>query len=128
MGPTNPDLTSALDNLAVALAAQEKFTDSEPIYRRALALREKATVDNLNDLAMAMQGAGELPGAEKHFVTAITLAEKIPPLPGEKSVGEKDVLAKTLQNYSALLHEMKRDDDAAKVEARMKALGKTNPQ
>jgi len=128
MGPANPDLTTAIDNLAVSLAAQQKYADAEPFYRRALALREKATVQNLNNLALVLEGTGDTANAEKHYTTAISIAGRIPSLPGDKSVSEKELLAKTLDNYSTLLRKLKRDDDAAKVEARLKALGKTTPQ
>ena len=128
MGAANADLTTAIDNLAVALAAQQKYADAEPFYRRSLALREMATVKNLNNLALVLEGTGDTVNAEKNYTTAITLAAKIPALPGDKSVGEKDLLAKTLDNYSTLLRKLKRDDEAAKVEARLKALGKATPQ
>jgi tetratricopeptide (TPR) repeat protein len=128
MGPTNPDLTTAIDNLAVSLAAQQKYADSEPFYKRSLALREKATVQNLNNLALVLEGSGDTASAEKQYTTAVSIATKIPSLPADKSVGEKDLLAKTLDNYSTLLRKLKRDDEAAKVEARLKALGKTAPQ
>jgi tetratricopeptide (TPR) repeat protein len=128
MGPTNPDLTSAIDNLGVALAAQQKYADSEPFYKRSLALREMATVQNLNNLALVLEGSGDDANAEKQYATAIAIATKIPSLPGEKSVNEKDLLAKTLDNYSTLLRKLKRNDEAAKIEARLKALGKTTPQ
>ena len=103
MGPTNPDLTAAIDNLAVSLAAQQKYADSEPFYRRSLALREKATVQNLNNLALVLEGAGDPANAEKQYTTAIAIATKIPSLPGDKSVAEKELLAKTLDNYSTCL-------------------------
>jgi Flp pilus assembly protein TadD len=66
-GTTNPDLTTAIDNLAVALAAQQKYADSEPFYRRSLALREKATVQNLNNLALVLEGTGDTANAEKQY-------------------------------------------------------------
>lgn len=128
MGSTNPDLTTAIDNLAVALAAQQKYADSEPFYKRSLALREKATVQNLNNFALVLEGAGDSGGAEKQYTTAIAIAGKIPALPGDKSVGERDILAQTLDNYSSLLRKLNRGDEAAKVEARLKALGKTTSQ
>ena len=128
MGPANPDLTSAIDNLAVSLAAQQKYADAEPYYRRSLALREMATVKNLNNLGLVLEGAGDTANAEKQYTTAIALAGRIPALPGDKSVGEKELLAKTLDNYGTLLRKLKRDDEASKVEARLKALGKTSPQ
>ena len=85
-------------------------------------------MQNLNNLALVLEGAGDPANAEKQYTTAIAIATKIPSLPGDKSVGEKELLAKTLDNYSTLLRKLKRDDEASKVEARLKALGKTTPQ
>jgi tetratricopeptide (TPR) repeat protein len=121
-------LTAAIDNLAVSLAAQQKYTEAQPFYQRSLALREKSTVENLNNFALVLEGAGDPVNAEKQYTMAITIASRIPSLPGEKSVGEKELLAKSLDNYSTLLRKLKRDDEAAKIEARLKALGKTAPQ
>lgn len=87
-----------------------------------------AVVKNLNNLALVLEGSGDTAGAEKQYTTALALVIKIPALAGDKNVGEKDLLAKTLDNYSTLLRKLKRDDEATKVEARLKALGKTTPQ
>jgi tetratricopeptide (TPR) repeat protein len=128
MGPTNPSLTTALDNLAISLAMQLKYADSAPLYTRSLALRQKATVESLNNLALVLDGKGDTAGAEKQYTRAISLAGSIPALPGAASVGEKELLAKTLDNYAQLLRKLQRNDEAAKVEARSKSLGKTAPQ
>jgi len=85
-------------------------------------------VKNLNNLGLVLEGAGDTTNAEKQYTAAIALAAKIPALAGDKSVGEKDLLAKSLDNYSSLLRKLRRDEEAAKVEARLKALGKTTPQ
>jgi hypothetical protein len=79
-------------------------------------------------MRLVLEGSGDTASAETQYTTAIAIAARIPSLPGDKSVGEKDLLAKTLDNYSSLLRKLKRDDEAAKVEARLKALGKTAPQ
>lgn len=85
-------------------------------------------MQNLNNLALALEGSGDDANAEKQYTTAMAIATKIPALAGDKSVGERDLLAKTLDNYRTLLRKLKRDDEAAKVEARLKALGKLTPQ
>jgi tetratricopeptide (TPR) repeat protein len=128
MGPTNPSLTTALDNLAVVLAAQFKFPEATPFYTRALALREKATAENLNNLALVLQGKGDTASAEKQFARALDLASKVPALPGDQSVGENELLTKVLQNYLDMLRALGRANDAVKIEARWKPLGKPTGQ
>jgi hypothetical protein len=48
-------------------------------------------------------------------------------LSGPANVGEAGALASTLRNYAILLHKLKRGAEAARIEARLKALGKTDP-
>jgi hypothetical protein len=79
-------------------------------------------------MALVMEGAGDPANAEKQYKSAVTIAEKIPALPGDKSVGETDLLKKTLDNYSSLLRKLKRDPEADKLDARSKSVGKTSPQ
>ena len=85
-------------------------------------------MENLNNFALVLEGAGDTTSAEKQYTRAIAIAEKIPALPGAASVGETELLAKTLDNYGSLLRKLKRDADAVKVEARSKSLSKTAPQ
>jgi hypothetical protein len=50
------------------------------------------------------------------------MAGTIPALPAAISVGEKETLAKTLDNYEQFLRKLQRNDEADKVAARSKAL------
>jgi len=40
--PEHPNVATSLDNLAELYRAQSKYTEAEPLYQRALAIREKA--------------------------------------------------------------------------------------
>jgi hypothetical protein len=60
--------------------------------------------------------------AERQWKLAVTVGDKLPILAGDPPGKDADLLAKTLQNYAALLHKMKRDAEARKMEARAKAL------
>jgi tetratricopeptide (TPR) repeat protein len=122
LGPRNPALAATLDNLAVAYASQREFGQAEALYRRSLALREKVTVESLNNRAMALEEKGDHPAAERLYRQAIELADRIPVLKETANVGEAEILAVTLENYSALLRKLKRDAEAARVEARLKAI------
>ena len=41
-GPDHLNVATSLDNLALVYAAQGKYAEAEPFYKRALAIREKA--------------------------------------------------------------------------------------
>ena len=41
-GPDDPRLATTLNNLALLYDAQGRYTEAEPLYKRALAIREKA--------------------------------------------------------------------------------------
>jgi tetratricopeptide (TPR) repeat protein len=127
LGGDNPELATTLDNLAVVYAAREKFALAEPLYRRSQALRQKANVQSLNNLALVLEGKGERAEAEVQYKRAIALAERIPALPGSASVGETALLATTLRNYAALLRQLKREAEAAKLDERVQGLEKTAP-
>jgi hypothetical protein len=87
-----------------------------------LALRERTTVASLNNLAMVLEGNNHNIAAERQWKLAITVGDKLPILPGDPPGKDAELMAKTLQNYAALLHKMKRDVEARKMEARAKAL------
>ncbi len=42
LGPEHPDVAIILNNLAVLYRAQGKYAEAEPLYKRALAIREEA--------------------------------------------------------------------------------------
>ena len=115
-------LSAPLENLGVVYAAQEKFAFAEPLYRRARALRERAAVEGMNNHAQALEGKGDLAAAERLCRSAVESAGRIPKLEGPANVGEADLLAGTLQIHAMLLRKLKRDSEAAKVEARLRSM------
>jgi tetratricopeptide (TPR) repeat protein len=123
MEPDNPDLASSLDNLGVVLVSQDKFEEAEPLYRRSLALREKSAIASLNNLGMVLEGKGQNIASERQYKLAVTLADRVPTVPGS-SASDNAILVKMLQNYAALLRKLKRDAEAKRVEERVKALTK----
>ncbi len=42
LGPDHPDLAASLNNLAALYQAQGKYAEAEPLYKRSLAIAEKA--------------------------------------------------------------------------------------
>ena len=58
LGPEHPDVATSLNGLAMVYHEEGKYTDEEPLLRRALAIREKVlgpehpdVADILNNLA-----------------------------------------------------------------------------
>jgi len=41
-GPDHPDVAAILNNLAELYGAQSRYAEAEPLFRRALTIREKA--------------------------------------------------------------------------------------
>jgi hypothetical protein len=71
---------------------------------------------------MTLEGTDQNTAAEKLYQHALTVAERIPSIPPPANVGEADVLKKALSNYAILLRKLKRDPEAAKLEARAAAI------
>jgi tetratricopeptide (TPR) repeat protein len=120
--PADQELANSLDSLAVVYAKQEKFAMAEPLYRRSLAIREKGAVDSMNNMGLTLEGKGDHAAAEAIYRQAIPEAEHIPVLKGRANVNETAALGDTLRNYSILLRKLKRDTEAAKLEARRRVL------
>jgi tetratricopeptide (TPR) repeat protein len=72
MPPNDPKVLTTLNNLANCLRQQGRFSDAEPLYKKAIALREKASGLHSKDLAILLENyakmlrlAGRTPEAEK---------------------------------------------------------------
>ena len=114
MGANNPELATTLDNLAVVLASQEKFEEAEPAVPPVAVAAADDHGGELNNLAMVLEGRGQ-DLAERQYKQAIAMAEKLP---------DPSMLAFTLHNYASLLRKLKREVEAKRVEARLKAIEK----
>ena len=83
LGPNDPRLAASLNNLAAIYDAQGKYAEAEPLYKRSLAIREKAlgpdhpdvatTLENYADL---MRKTGREAEAEKMKVRATAIREQ----------------------------------------------------
>ena len=47
LGPEHPDTATSLNNLALLLEQQGRYVEAEPLFRRALAISEKAWVRSI---------------------------------------------------------------------------------
>ncbi len=117
-GEQDPRLATSLNNLAVLYNAQGRYAQAEPLYQRALAIREKAlgpehpdVAPSLNNLAVLYNAQGKYAQAEPLYRRSLAIREK--------ALGpEHPNVATVLENYAALLHKLNRHAEADKMEAR----------
>jgi len=115
LGATSLKTASALCMLGDAYRILKSFVDAEEPLRRCADIREKDggiqnpdLAEAQHSLAMVFQGQGKLDLAEPRY----KLAEKIQ----ETTLGiTSPVLAQTMDDHAALLHQMGRDKEAQKL-------------
>ena len=115
-------VATELNNLAEAYRLQGRYAEAEPLYKRSLAIREKAlgpehprVATTLNNLAVLYQAQGKYADAEPLYKLALAI--------WEKALGpEHPHVATSLENYAALLRKTGRGNEAVKLEARAKAI------
>ena len=118
------DSRLALSHLALGRVYQElgHYTQAEPIYKRGLAIQEKAlgpehpkVATSLNNLGFLYEEQGKYTLAEPPYQRALAIYEK--------SLGSEHLqVAQGLGNYADLLRKMDRDAEAEKMEARAEAI------
>ncbi len=127
-----PDDTTVLNNTALSLKEGGDYAGAEPLFRRALALDEKAqgpdhptVATELNNLAELLREKGDYAGAERLYRRALSIREKT------LGLDHPDV-ATSLNNLALLLYS-KGDYEAAEPLYRRalvideKALGPDHP-
>ena len=119
LGKEHADLASALNNLGLVHTAGGGLEQAEAVYRRALAIDEKTLGPNhpgvaadLNNLGLLYKKQGKLADADAALKRSISIKEKVfePHHPS---------MAGGLRTYIALLREMKREEEARALEARL---------
>jgi len=121
-GPQDPRLATSLNNLAELYRLLGKFVDAEPLYKRSLAIREKAlgpahpdVAISLNNLAGLYHQQGKYNKAEPLYKRSLAI--------WEKALGPKHPhVATSLENYAILLRKTNRDVEAARIEAHAEAI------
>ena len=121
-GPDDQRLGTSLNNLGVLYQARGKYAEAEPLFKRSLAIREKAlgaehpdVIQSLNNVAGFYYNQGKYAEAEplyKHLLAIL----------GKFLGPEHPNVALMLENYALLLRKMNRDAEAEKMEARAKAI------
>ncbi len=121
-GDQDPRLATSLNNLAVLYFGQSKYAQAEPLYQRALAIREKTLDPAHPDVAQSLNNLALLCDAQGHYAQAEPLYQRALAI-REKTLGpENPRVADTLENYAVLLQKMGQDAEADKMEARAKAI------
>ena len=123
LGDTNSATDETLANLAHVYGAQGRQPEAEPLYRQMLKRRETDTVLSTNTLAAIVAGRGNNTEAENLYKVSIAILDKKGFLNARKpALTEPDLppelLAETLDQYTALLKKMRKKVDAARIEAR----------
>ena len=82
-GPESRQVAISLNDLALVLAALDRWAEAEPLYRRALAMNEKAlgpdhpdVAGNLNNLGVLYLHMGLLAEAKDSLARALSIREK----------------------------------------------------
>ena len=116
-GPKHPDIASSLNNLAGLLQTTNRFSEAEPLYRRALTILEKSfgknhprVATNLNNMAVLFYATNRYSDADWSFRRALRILEK--------SLGQTDpYVANVRGNLAELLDEMGQSSDALTLES-----------
>ncbi len=112
-GPTSPLVAQALDNLGSLYAAQKRYDEAEPFFRKGLTIRETRDIESLSNLALLYEAQKDWKRADDYFQRAILL--------GEKGLGgDHQEIVETLDEYAVMLHAAGRLADARKMEAHAK--------
>jgi len=84
MSSSEEELANRLNDVAVFLRLGARYDGAEPLYRRALAIRETAlgkehplTAESLNRLALMLRGKGDDAGEELYIRRALVIREKM---------------------------------------------------
>ncbi len=106
--------------LARVYRNQRRYAEAEPLYQRALSIREQQvgpehpdTANSLNSLALLYQDQRRYAGAEPLYQQALSICEQ------QLGPAHPDTLM-IRGNYTALLRAMRRDTGAAGHEAENK--------
>jgi tetratricopeptide (TPR) repeat protein len=74
-GPDHPDVAQSLANLAVLYREQGRYADAEPLFRRALAIWEKALGSEHLRVALALNNLALLYTYQDRYADAMPLVQ-----------------------------------------------------
>ena len=118
----------AVAHLALQPGARHQYADAEPLYKRSLAIREKAlgpehpdVATSLNNLADIHKARGRYAQTEPLYKRALSILEK--------ALGQEHPnVATSLESYAVLLRKIGRDAEAERMETRAKKMRNNHPE
>jgi tetratricopeptide (TPR) repeat protein len=117
-GQDHIELATSLEGLADLEARKEKYADAEALLRRSVAVREKALGKTHRSLAAPLGALANLtrrvPASREEAEALFQRTLKIE----ERSSLGATAMARTLEDYAELLHDLKRDDEAKALRER----------
>jgi CHAT domain-containing protein/Tfp pilus assembly protein PilF len=132
LGPSHPSVATSLNNLAALYGAQSRYADAEPLYKRALAIYEKALGPDHPNLATSLNNLAELYRAQGRYADAEPLYKRAV-ANREKALGPDHAdVGNSLNNLAILYYSQGRYADAEPLYKRAlaireKALGSDHP-
>jgi hypothetical protein len=115
VGADHPSIAAALDNLAGAYVAEERYAEAEPLYRRSVAIRSKGILAGMDKLVGVYVANKKYDRAESVGKRALGIAEKLDP----PDVVE---LGMVLERYEEVLRMLDRQEELAAISARLQAI------
>jgi len=76
LGPEHPDTALGLNNLAFVLNAQGRYAEAEPLYRRALAIKEKVFGEEHDATALSLENLSLLLVRIERYEEAVSFARR----------------------------------------------------
>jgi tetratricopeptide (TPR) repeat protein len=111
-GPDHPMLALTFDKMAEFYAFQQRYEEAEKYARDALALRTKMHLGSLNQTGRVLLMEAKLDEGEVLYRNAVKI--------GDLAAAPDDVMDPLLRTYAVILRTLKRDDEAAAFDARVK--------
>jgi tetratricopeptide (TPR) repeat protein len=111
-GADHPMVALTLDKMAEFYAFQHRYDEADEVATAALALRAKTYIASLNQTGRVLLMEGKLADAEDLYYRTAQI--------GDLAKAPDDVMDSPLRIYARILREMKRNDEAAALEKRVK--------
>jgi tetratricopeptide (TPR) repeat protein len=124
-GPQDRRLARSLNDLAVLCDEQGNYAKAEPLYERALKIREEALGANHPEVATSLYNLAGLYQSQGKYAKAEPLYKRSLEIRVKALGPNHPAVALCLENYAELLRKTNRKVEAEKLDARAKAIWET---